>query len=68
MQLHRTCRLADHKYMHLEYVCSFSECKINRVMCYNCKLYGIHKHDLLDNKHILTSKGFCNKIQNDLLS
>ena len=51
----------------LEYNCSFTERKTNKFMCYNCKLYG-HKHDLLDNKHILKSKGFWNKIKNDLVS
>ena len=39
-QLSRVCTIADHNQMNIIYVCSYSECKLNRLMCPNCVLDG----------------------------
>ena len=44
-QSSRVCALPDDNQMNIVYICTYSECETNRLLCSACISDGNHKHD-----------------------
>ncbi|KAM3133150.1 hypothetical protein pb186bvf_014726 [Paramecium bursaria] len=65
-ELSRTCLVVDHYQMAIEYVCVYPQCQSSRFLCPKCLLETNHKHNLLDNSHILINRDFYDRMSNKL--